>query len=446
MRRRVAISLLLTPVTLAAMAVGYGQLADDAAREDESTPSAAAQPVPLEGSLPAAGMVPLEQQVDFWQERVDANPNDYLSMTQLGSSLVGWAKEDGDLDRYRDAEAVFRSALELNPRYAPALLGLGSTRAAEHDFVAALDLADEVLTRTPENLNAVAAAGDANLELGHYDEARELYDRLATEGRSAPIVSRLARLAWLGGDADEAVDLAREAADLAEDLDLPPTQAAFYDFQEATFLYGAGEIADAEDVARAGLALSPDDGALGELLPKILVAQERYDEAIELYEALVEGGGPADLHGELAKLYAVTGDEDAAAEQVELGLAAAEQAVDEYPAERRHLAGFLVEHDPALALELAREDIASRQDVGAYDMLAWSLYANKDYDGAADAIDDALALGTRDAVYLYHAGMIAAAVGDDDAARSHLEDALAINPGFDIQGVAEARDVLAGLD
>jgi tetratricopeptide (TPR) repeat protein len=435
--------------TIAAAAIGYPQLTgrDDAARRDgQADPGPAAAAAAVDGALPATGMVPVDRQVAFWQGRVDENPTDYLSMTQLGSSLVALAKQDGDLDRYREAEAVFRAALELNPRHPSALLGLGSTRAAEHDFATALDLANQVLDQAPNNANAVAAAGDAHLELGDYEEARVLYARLIDEGRTAPVVSRLARVAWIDGDPDGAVRLSREAAALAADLDLPPAQLAFYDFQEATFLYGSGRIEEAETVARAGLALSPDDGALGELLPKILVAQDRLDEAIASYEALVEGGGPADLHGELAKLYNATGRPDEAAEQIELGLAAAEEAVDEYPAERRHLAGFLIDQDPSWALEIAREDVASRQDIGAYDMLAWALYATGDHEAAAEAMEQALAQGTRDATYLFHAGVIAAAVGDAEAARTHLAAALEINPSFDIVDAAEARETLETLE
>ena len=42
----------------------------------------------------------------------------------------------------------------------------------------------------------------------------------------------------------------------------------------------------------------------------------------------------------------------------------------------------------------------------------------------------ALAMGTRDAMLLFHAGMIDAALGRRDSARRHLETALAINPAL----------------
>ena len=57
----------------------------------------------------------------------------------------------------------------------------------------------------------------------------------------------------------------------------------------------------------------------------------------------------------------------------------------------------------------------------------------------------ARALGTRDALFSYHAGMIAAGLGDTARARTLLAEALAINPGFDPLQASRARAALAAL-
>ena len=56
-----------------------------------------------------------------------------------------------------------------------------------------------------------------------------------------------------------------------------------------------------------------------------------------------------------------------------------------------------------------------------------------------------VALGTRDAMLFYHAGMIARALGDTALARARLDTALAINPYWDPTQPGEARALLDSL-
>ena len=59
-----------------------------------------------------------------------------------------------------------------------------------------------------------------------------------------------------------------------------------------------------------------------------------------------------------------------------------------------------------------------------------------------EASCEALRLGTRDPRFLYHAGMIARALGERARATALLCDALALNPSFDVVQGAVARAAL----
>ena len=89
--------------------------------------------------------------------------------------------------------------------------------------------------------------------------------------------------------------------------------------------------------------------------------------------------------------------------------------------------------------------MATREDIGGLDLLAWARYLNDDLDGAQEAMERAMALGTQDAPVLFHAGMIEAAAGDEDAAEDLLSSALELNPGFDLGDVALAEATLEDL-
>ena len=96
----------------------------------------------------------------------------------------------------------------------------------------------------------------------------------------------------------------------------------------------------------------------------------------------------------------------------------------------------------ATVLAKAREEVRTRRDIYAWDLLAWALYRLGKIDEAGDASARALALHTRDASLYFHAGMIAAAAGDTALARRRMQEALEINPRWHPTQPAEARAVL----
>jgi Tfp pilus assembly protein PilF len=84
----------------------------------------------------------------------------------------------------------------------------------------------------------------------------------------------------------------------------------------------------------------------------------------------------------------------------------------------------------------------ARQDIYGADAVAWTaLKAGKIVEAQA-ASKEALKLGTRDAKLFYHAGMIARAAGQKDAARDYLKRALTLNPQFDPLQAMIARKAL----
>ena len=55
-------------------------------------------------------------------------------------------------------------------------------------------------------------------------------------------------------------------------------------------------------------------------------------------------------------------------------------------------------------------------------------------------------LGTQDAMLSYHAGMIHYRLGDTKLARTYLQHALALNPGFSTLNADVARRALEDID
>jgi tetratricopeptide (TPR) repeat protein len=101
--------------------------------------------------------------------------------------------------------------------------------------------------------------------------------------------------------------------------------------------------------------------------------------------------------------------------------------------------------DLAEALGIARATERTRKDVTTEDTLAWVLYKNGHYAEAWRAEQRALRLGTKNALFCFHAGMILAARGDVFGAQHFLSGALMLNPNFHALYAPVARAELRQL-
>ena len=97
---------------------------------------------------------------------------------------------------------------------------------------------------------------------------------------------------------------------------------------------------------------------------------------------------------------------------------------------------------PDRALELALRESGTRGGVYTEDALGWALYRNGRFSEALQHSEQALALGTRDALLWFHHGAIQLALGRRAAGEALILRALRQNPHFDPHGAAEARRLL----
>ncbi len=107
---------------------------------------------------------------------------------------------------------------------------------------------------------------------------------------------------------------------------------------------------------------------------------------------------------------------------------------------------FHADHgDPRQALRYAEAGIRIRPFMDMADAYAWALHRNGRHEEALARSKKALSLGTRNALFHFHLGMIQESLGDVPAARAELATALEINPYFSPLWAPVARDVLDRL-
>jgi tetratricopeptide (TPR) repeat protein len=83
-------------------------------------------------------------------------------------------------------------------------------------------------------------------------------------------------------------------------------------------------------------------------------------------------------------------------------------------------------------LQKARSAYDARPSIHAADVLAWTLYKTGDYAEAQPYASEALKLGTRDPLKLFHVGMISKALGQKEQAQEYLQQAVDLNPNFSL--------------
>lgn len=401
--------------------------------------SGATEPAPAEAlpgarlpvtPAPSATAATAQRDADvaFWQARVE-DEGGILSTLHLVDALIERARAAGDLaDLGRASAALDRLEDDAPPTDPDVLERCGRIAFALHDFRAARQAAEAVLDSEHSNAGALALLGDASLELGDITSADAAYARLAEAGEGPAVLSRLARRAWLGGEVDEAEDLVGRAIDAAV-LIGSDDERAFYNYQLAEMLRWRNALTDAEAAYRDALMHQPDHVPAMGGLARVLEAQGKRAEATELLERATAQLPSIELVAALGDLYALDGRDDVAEDQWALAERIAEVGATNGGVHDRQLVLFLADHerDPDRAVALARAELETRGDVYGHDALAWALYHAGDYAEADVHAAKALALGTPDGRFHYHAGLIAMALGRTDEAGEHLERAATLD-------------------
>lgn len=421
---------LAAAVAALALVVGSNLLASS---QQDNEPNSTVLFVPQSGDRVAE----LDRLIGVFEARV-ADSDDALNQWTLGAHYLDRATVTGDLADYHSAKAVLETAHMTNAGNPAVDVPLASARLALHDFSGATTLLESHLL----DPGALAIYGDAKLGLGDLGAARVSYDRL---GRTAPedpaVTVRLASLSLAEGNRDAAIEIAGTAAAQAEDLGLTGEALSFYMTYQGQLMFEGGRFADARPVLERAVAL--DDAYLSPKieLAHVLAATGDLEAGIDLLEEVLSHGPDADAAVVLGDFLTRAGDLEGAADAYSL----LDDAVAEAPeAFRRDLSLFLSNQDvdAARAVALAREDLATRQDSGAYDTLAWALYRDGDLELAREASDRAIGAGTSNASAYFHAGMISLGLGEETRGIGEIEKALEMNPFFHAVLSLDAQEIV----
>jgi tetratricopeptide (TPR) repeat protein len=394
-----------------------------------------------------SSLVQIDSSIARWSANLAANDLDFISARNVALLYEGRARISGDVTDYARAEEAASRSLGIEPRQLDVRALHARILLATHAFSRALTEASAVDRSAPNQPAVLAILGDASLELGDVDGAAATYERIQELAPGPAVTARLARVAFLRGDPAGAVSLAESAHKAAAKDGQDGPALSWYAYLAGTLSMSAGMPDDAAHWFDRALGDWPDSFLALAGRARAAAALGDTDAAIAGYEAAIAVAPQPDALAALGDLLALRGNAAAADGQYATVEAIARLQGDGGFVYNRQLVLFDVNHDRdvAGALDLATAELEERKDAYGYDAYAWALLANGRAADADAAMTTALAGGTRDAMFLFHAGEIALALGDRSRAADLLEQALAIRGALDPLSAARAAQTLESL-
>ncbi|MEA2479303.1 MAG: hypothetical protein QOJ07_1225 [Thermoleophilaceae bacterium] len=413
--KTLAAALLAFAATLTILALAHRGAGPRAAR-----PAADAGPAPIARSLDA--------RIRILQTQVRSGVGGVDTSALLADAYLQKVRETGDASWYQRAATVLEAAHRRDPRDSAVATGLGTLALARHDFRAGLTWGIEAHRLAPAVVRPLGVIVDAQVELGRYDDAARTLQRMVDLKPNLASYARVSYFRELHGDLGGALAAMRLALSAGGEA---PENVAYVQTLIGTLEFGRGRLGAARLAYREALARVPGYVPARAGVARVDAAQGRLGAAIDGYRRVVE-------RLPLPEYAIALGDTELAAGRTadarsDYGLVRAEQRLLAVSGVNTdvELAIFEADHgDPARAVALARRGYAAAPSVRSSDALGWALTrAHRASAGLAYA-RRALALGSRDPAFLYHAGIAARDAGHTAEARAWLARAVSLNPRF----------------
>ena len=354
-------------------------------------------------------------------------PTDQVTWATLALAYVEQVRVNGDIALYDLAEAAVARSLEIQPDdNVAALTATSALHAVKHEFGPALDYAEQALAIDPYHPAALALRVDALTELGRYDEqlaALRIADRRQP---GVPVAARYAYAYELRGNVPRAIAILRTSAASSTGGDRAHVLTLLADLERRS-----GRLAEARRLLADVRRLDP--AYLPALISRarLAAASGRLTDAARLWQRIVTRAAHPEHRVELGETYLALGRVDRAREQFQV-LEEYAVALDPVALGRElDVALFMADHaDPEVGLAAARAEWRSRKGVPAADALAWTLHQTGHTRAALRFARLATRLGTPDAHFWIHRGLIERSLGLTAAARRHLDYALQLDAGI----------------
>jgi tetratricopeptide (TPR) repeat protein len=409
--------------------------------------SRGAQAAPLSPAPISTDYQQRDRFIAFYEAQVRRDPADQITQRMLAGEYLQRFRETGDLNDVSRAHAMAERSLRLQPGgNVQALNVIASSDVAFHRFPAALAAERASLEAAPSDDSTRAQIASILMELGHYEDAKDILAHPTQTDPNPTWLSILARYDELTGNLPAARMEMAEATQLIDEmLAIPAYTRSWYHLRQAQLAFEAGDDRVAGSEFDESLRIFPDNALA------LLFAAKFYRAHHDWQKALASATRSAELYplpqalGYEADAQRALGDGDGA-RRTDALIRAEQRLFNVQGINDRLLAMYYAEHREHLsdALAEARSDFAKRGDeIYADDTMAWVLAMMGRWEQARAYSARAMRYSAADPELEYHAGVIAWHTGHTAEADRRLCAALAGDAAFHPFYADDARRILS---
>lgn len=402
---------------------------------------------PRQGALARAREWPLTQtRVAELYKTLETNPRDPKTQLKLAKEFMQEGRVTGDYGYYNAAAlSLIDNVLRADPQHFDAICLKALVLLSQHRFAEARDLAEAARAQNPYNSFVYGLLIDASVELGDYNKAVEMADKMVQIRPDIRSYSRVSYLREIHGQSPEAL----EAIQMAVAAGYPGNEDTEWVRMVLAHLYeDSNQPEKAEQEYRLALQERPEYPFALAGLGRIARFRGDYATAVRYFEQARDVMSDIGFMEELTDLYRLAGQPGKAEECARITIEALKK--DNASVRNRPEEGHYSDRELALmylkindfdnAVQSARAEYERRPDnIDACETLGWALYKKGDAAAALPLLKNALRTGSRVPERLVRAGLVFRANGKTEEGRALIDQGLALKPYLDESLRAEAE-------
>ena len=380
-----------------------------------------------------------------------SDPKNIKTKLALAQAYLQEARVTANYAYYMPAAAILMDdVLKAEPENYEALCVKAAIELNQHHFSEGKNTALKAQKVNPSSAFVYGLLCDAYVELGNYDSAVVMADKMVSIRPDLKSYSRVSYLREIFGDYPGAID----AMNLAVKAGYPGLEQTCWAINQLGLLYEhTGDLAKAEYQYKTAINQRADYAYSVAGLGRIEAAKKNYPKAIKYLESAAEFIPEYSFRDELTDIYILNNEKDKAKTNATAVVAMLQNTSDEIPKEGETGHGHFADRELAYAyLKTGQIDKAvfhakveyerRPNNIDVNETMAWVLYKQNKYSEALPFIEKALKTSSKNPVLNCRAGLIFAKVGQKQKAQQFIKNGMNTNPFLPALLMAEVKGVV----